>query len=207
VAVDEQAEYISIAEASTLLGVHRNTVRNRIKVGRYKAHKVVTPQGETYAIERESLGLPPTSTLPNSHAPGVTTTVHHNGEAPPQPAALISVAQQAQADAVVQRLLAPFIAELGAVREELGHVKAERDGQVELLADLRRRTEAAETEAAALRLRLAEVSVPPVVVVAGQDATEGVRATATTSSAQGRVRGLWRRVRDWAQRGVVGESP
>ena len=29
--VDEQAEYISIAAASKLLAVHRNTIRNRIK--------------------------------------------------------------------------------------------------------------------------------------------------------------------------------
>ena len=34
---------------------------------------------------------------------------------------------QAPADALVQRWLAPFIAALGAVREELGRVKAERD--------------------------------------------------------------------------------
>jgi excisionase family DNA binding protein len=42
--MDERGEFISIAEAATLLGVHRNTIRNCIKGGRYKAHKVVTPR-------------------------------------------------------------------------------------------------------------------------------------------------------------------
>ena len=97
VRVDEQAEYLSIAEAATLLGVHRNTIRNRIKVGRYKAHKVVTPQGETYAIERGSLGPIPTNIPPTSDAPGMTTAVHHNRDTPAQPGALISREQQAQA--------------------------------------------------------------------------------------------------------------
>ena len=192
--MDEQAEYISIAEAATLVGVHRNTVRNRIKVGHYKAHKVVTPQGETYAIERESLGLPRT-TPHNWHAQGITTGVRHNEHNPSPAAALISPEQQAQADAVVQRLLAPFIAELGAVREELGHVKAERDGQAERLAEQRRRAEVAEAEADALRLRLAEATVPAVPFVAGQDATEGPHATAIASDAHRPVQGLWRRLR------------
>ncbi len=87
--MDEQAEYISIAEASTLLGVHRNTVRNRIKSGRYKAHKVVTPQGKTYAIERESLGPSSTNTSHSSDAPGMTTTVRPNGHNPSQAAPLV----------------------------------------------------------------------------------------------------------------------
>ncbi len=46
----------------------------------------------------------------------------------------------------------------------------------------------------ALRLRLAEVSVPAVVVVAGQDATEGQDATGTTPAAQRPAQQLWRRL-------------
>ncbi len=195
VTVDEQAEYISIAEASKLLAVHRNTIRNRIKSGRYKAHKVVTPRGETYAIERESLGPSPTNPPHSGDAQGLTTTVHHNGHDPSQAAALVSPEQQAQADAIVQRLLAPFIAELGGVREELGRVKAERDAHEATLAELRRRAEAAEGERDALRLQLAEVTVPPVVVVAAQDATETPRATTPTPVAHRPLQGLWRRLR------------
>ncbi len=54
--------------------------------------------------------------------------------------------QQVQADAIVPRLLAPFIAERGMVREEWGRVRAEYDGatsqllaQAETIAELRRR--------------------------------------------------------------------
>ena len=41
-------EALTIRQAATLLGVHANTVRNRIKSGRYQADKVVTEHGETY---------------------------------------------------------------------------------------------------------------------------------------------------------------
>ena len=143
--MDEHAEYLSIAEASALLGVHRNTVRNRVKAGRYKAHKVVTAQGETYAILRESLGLPlPIPT--NEDAQSLVGRVRDNADNPAQPTALISPDQQAQADAIVQRLLAPFIAELGAVREELGRTKAQSQAQAETITELRRRAALAEAE-------------------------------------------------------------
>ena len=72
--------------------------------------------------------------------------MHHNPDDPSQPAALVSPDQQAQADATVQRLLAPFIAELGAVREELGRVKSERDMKDSTMVELRHRAEAAEAE-------------------------------------------------------------
>ena len=48
--VDEQAEYISIAEASKLLAVHRNTIRNRIKRGRYKRIEAERRLGARLAI-------------------------------------------------------------------------------------------------------------------------------------------------------------
>lgn len=143
--MDERAEYVTIAEAATLLGVHRNTVRNRVKAGRYKAHKLVTPQGETYALRRDSLG-PPLPSPTNGAAQPLTGVVHTNPPDPSQPTALVGTDQQAQADAIVQRLLAPFIAELGTVREELGRVKAERDARDETIAALRRRAEVAEAE-------------------------------------------------------------
>ncbi len=143
--MDERAEYISIAEAATLLGVHRNTVRNRVKAGRYKAHKLLTPQGETYAIERESLGVP-RATPTNAPAQSLSRSVRHNSDNPSQPGGLMSPEQQAQADAIVQRLLAPFIAELGTVREELGQVKAERDAKDATIVELRRRAALAEAE-------------------------------------------------------------
>jgi len=46
---------VTIREAATLLGVHPNTVRNRVKAGMYDAGKVLTERGETWMIDRNSL--------------------------------------------------------------------------------------------------------------------------------------------------------
>lgn len=183
--MDEHAEYVSIADAATLLGVHRNTVRNRVKAGRYKAHKLVTPQGETYALRRDSLRLPlPNPT--NGAAQPLTDVVRHNADNPSQPAALVGTDQQAGADAIVQRLLAPFIAELGTVREELGRVKAERDARDETISKLRRRAEVAETARDRLAAAQASSAAPsaPDAPMAVQD--EG-------RSGWGRIRRWWGR--------------
>jgi len=112
---------VSIAQAAALLGVHRNTVRNRIKAGRYKAHKVIAPQGETYVIDRVSLGLSPD----NSERHRSQSQGRHNTPNPSQSDTLVDASQQAEQLAVVQRLLAPFVEELGRTREELGRT-AER---------------------------------------------------------------------------------
>ena len=180
--MEERAEYVSIAEASALLGVHRNTVRNRIKGGRYRAHKVVTPQGETYAILRESLGLPLPSPT-NEAAQPLSAPVRDNPDNPSQPTALVSPDQQVQADAIVQRLLAPFIAELGEVREELGRTKAQSEAKDETIAELRRRAKVAE----AARDRL----------VAAQAAQDAPGATGVPTVGQGDAPGVWGRVRRW----------
>ncbi len=71
----ETGEQVTIAEAATLLGVHPNTVRNRIKSGRIPAETVLTPYGEAFAIPRahidEALQAPPHRPLPNpSHVGG-----------------------------------------------------------------------------------------------------------------------------------------
>lgn len=46
---------VTIAEAATLLGVHPDTVRSRIKAGVYDAEKVVTERGPRWMIDRDSL--------------------------------------------------------------------------------------------------------------------------------------------------------
>jgi excisionase family DNA binding protein len=118
---DAPLETVSIAQAAALLGVHRNTIRNRIKAGRYKAHKVIAPQGETYVIDRASLGLSPDS----SEGTRSQSQGRHKPSNPSQSDTLVDASQQAEQLAVVQRLLAPFVEELGRTREELGRT-AER---------------------------------------------------------------------------------
>jgi excisionase family DNA binding protein len=46
---------VTAREAATLLGVHYNTVRNRIKDGTIQAEKVVTEHGPTWMIDPDSL--------------------------------------------------------------------------------------------------------------------------------------------------------
>ncbi len=50
-------QYVTVGEAANLLGVHHNTVHNKIKAGRITAHKVVEGEREIYRIERDSLGV------------------------------------------------------------------------------------------------------------------------------------------------------
>ena len=103
--VGRGGDRLTIAEAATLLGVHKNTVRNRIKDGTYKAEKVITERGETYLIERKSL-------LTNL----TTNTLSSDSQQ------LVSTAPME----FVQELLRPFVSELGDVREELGAERARR---------------------------------------------------------------------------------
>jgi excisionase family DNA binding protein len=113
--VGRGSDRLTIAEAAALLGVHKNTVRNRIKNGTYRAELIQTERGPTYLIERESL-------LAN-----LTTN------------ALSSASQEVvspHAMDFVQELLRPFVSELGAVREELGAERARRQMAEERVADL-----------------------------------------------------------------------
>src|SRR5215203_5774958 len=97
---------LTIAEAAALLGVHKNTVRNRIKSGSYRAEIVHTERGPTYLIERTSL-------LTNLN----TNTLSSASQEVVSP----------QAMEFVQELLRPFVSELGEVREQLGAERARRE--------------------------------------------------------------------------------
>jgi len=98
-----------------LLGVHKNTVRNRIKNGTYKAEKVITERGQIYLIERQSL-------LTNL----TTNTLSSGSQQLVNPAPM----------EFVQELLRPFVSELGEVREELGAERARRQMAEERAASL-----------------------------------------------------------------------
>jgi excisionase family DNA binding protein len=119
--VGRDRERLTIAEAATLLGVHKNTVRNRIKNGSYRAEMVQTERGPTYLIERESL-------LTNLTANTLSSASQE------------LVSQSAME--FVQELLRPFVSELGQVREELGAERARRQMAEERAAALEAELEA-----------------------------------------------------------------
>jgi excisionase family DNA binding protein len=119
--VGRDRDRLTIAEAATLLGVHKNTVRNRIKDGSYRAEMVQTERGPTYLIERESLLTNLTTNTLSSASQGLVS----------QPAMEF-----------VQELLRPFVSELGEVREELGAERARRQIAEERAAALEAELEA-----------------------------------------------------------------
>jgi excisionase family DNA binding protein len=112
---------LTIGEAATLLGVHKNTVRNRIKNGVYRAEMVQTERGPTYLIERESLLTNLTTNTLSSASQEVVSP---------------------QAMEFVQELLRPFVSELGEVRKELGAERARREMAEERAAALEAELEA-----------------------------------------------------------------
>jgi len=112
---------LTIAEAAALLGVHKNTVRNRTKNGSYRAEIVKTERGPTYLIERESLL---TNLSANTLSRASQELVGH------------------QAMEFVQELLRPFVSELGEIREELGAERVRRQMAEERTAALEAELEA-----------------------------------------------------------------
>ena len=123
---------VTIREAATLLNVHPNTVRHRVKVGTYKAEKVVTDKGPTWMLDRDSF---------------ITNTPTRGSQ---QAGEVVGGKNLA----VVQELLRPFVEELGRVREDLGtervrreQAERERDELAAELAALRGAREAHETTA------------------------------------------------------------
>jgi excisionase family DNA binding protein len=116
-----RGDSLTIAEAAALLGVHKNTVRNRIKNGSYRAEIVKTERGPTYLIERESLL---TNLSANTLSRASQELVGH------------------QAMELVQELLRPFVSELGEIREELGAERVRRQMAEERTAALEAELEA-----------------------------------------------------------------
>jgi excisionase family DNA binding protein len=116
-----RGDRLTIAEAAALLGVHKNTVRNRIKNGSYRAEIVKTERGPTYLIERESLL---TNLSANTLSRASQELVGHQGME------------------FAQELLRPFVSELGEIREELGAERVRRQMAEERTAALEAELEA-----------------------------------------------------------------
>jgi excisionase family DNA binding protein len=118
--MEEEPETLTIKQAAALLGVHPNTVRNRIKAGMYEAEKVITEHGETFMLSRSELEKQlPTNTVPRaSHS---------------QPLPIVRE--------IMQSALEPFVRELGEVREELGRERERREQAERRVEELERQLE------------------------------------------------------------------
>ena len=176
-------EYVTVGEAAKLLGIHRNTVHNRIKVGRIIAHKVLEGEREVYRIERDSLGV------------GRTSADVHTLDA-----------QRTTASEELSRMIATrldeivrdYTHELGALREELGAERARREMAESTLREgmdeERRRREEAERERDDLRRELFASREPRESPQTVEDEPERAEPhSATVESQEGVRRPWWRR--------------
>lgn len=93
---------LTITDAARLLGVHRNTVRNRIRAGQYPSARLDTDdQGrQTWTLDPGDLALPE----------GTTAPPRETRESPD----------------VVTRALAPLMAELVALTDRLAQAQQDR---------------------------------------------------------------------------------
>src|SRR5215212_5989853 len=126
-------QYVTVGEAARILGVHRNTVHNRIKTGRLKAHKVVESDREVYRIERDSLDAVRPSAQGRTLDAQQRTTPGED---------VVRLLMQR-----MEEIAQGYALELGDVREQLGEERARRQHTED-------RVEAAEQEAQSLREEL-----------------------------------------------------
>jgi len=106
-------ERVTITDAAGLLGVHRNTVRNRIRRGMYPSARLDDDGhgGQVWTVDRadldlpEGLGLPPRETRETPRGP--------TPETPETPD-------------TVTRALAPLMAELVTLTDRLAQAQQER---------------------------------------------------------------------------------
>ncbi len=186
----DRPDEVPLPLAAELAAIPARTLRNWIKSGKLAAkrgqrgwlvrmadiERIAIMIGHPVATTRPAVGMagPPAVALAtDAPAEARHEVLAANSGQLAANAAMVAADRQADAEAQLQRLLAPFIAELGAVREELGHVKAERDGQAAMVEELRRRAEAAEAartavegERDALRLRLDTAQAVPAATAA-----------------------------------------
>jgi excisionase family DNA binding protein len=179
-------EYVSVGEAANLLGIHRNTVHNRIKSGRITAHKVVEGEREIYRIERDSLGVGRTSA-------DVRTLDAQRTTAGEELSRMIAT----RLDEIVR----DYTHQLGDLREELGAERARREMAESTLREgmdeERRRREEAERERDDLRRELygrREARESPETAAEEQGRAEEPRPATGEAQEDAQRRPWWRRV-------------
>ena len=177
---ESSKEYVTVAEATKLLGVHRNTVHHRIKSGRITAHKVVEGEREIYRIERDSLGVGRTS-----------AAVHTLDAQRPTASEELSRMIATRLDEIVR----DYTHEVGDLREELGAERARREMAESTLregmAEERRRREEAERERDDLRRELYALREPRESPETAAEASEGAEPRPGTEGVQGAQRRPW----------------
>jgi excisionase family DNA binding protein len=181
-------EYVTVGEAANLLGIHRNTVHNRIKSGRIMAHKVVEGEREVYRVERDSLGVRRTGAHVHTLDAQRTTASEE-----------LSRMIATRLDEIVR----DYTHELGAVREQLGAERAHRamaERRASELDNERHRREAAERERDALRLELEALREARESDLEAPEAVEEQQGRAEPHAATGEAqegtqrRSWWRRM-------------
>jgi hypothetical protein len=133
-------ELVTIAVAARRLSLSRASVRRRLASGELTGQQVPRPQGSVWLVSlpaaggtsRDLPGRDGTSqdvTLPGEtsrdvrHVPGAAARVTDPAPVAPQTAIL---AQRAEDMAIYShRLLEPYVAQIAAQAEEIGHLKAE----------------------------------------------------------------------------------
>jgi excisionase family DNA binding protein len=177
----QSKEYVTVGEAAKLLGVHRNTIHNRIKNGRIKAHKVLEGDREVYRIERDSLDVGRTSADVRTLDAQRTTV----GEE-------LSRMIATHLDEIVR----DYTHQLGDLRDELGDERARREMAESTLqegmTEERLRREDAERERDDLRQELYVLRRPPKATETAEQEAEP--HSATEEAQEGARRPWWRRV-------------
>ncbi len=174
-ATPDPADYVTVEVAGKLAGISPRTLRYWIRTGKLSAiagkrGKLVRAE-EVHALAVLAGKAP--GNVGSAHATPATFAEDLAGNAagnaaeplsgersplgtgPPDErrlssdTALVDTVRRAEAEALVQRLLAPFVAELGAVREELGRERARREAAERERDELRARLDAAQAAPAA----------------------------------------------------------
>jgi excisionase family DNA binding protein len=133
-----QAESYTIAEAAALTGLHKNTIRMRVKLGQLPAERAMGKFGEEYRITRQSLVeaglLAPPDPPPAAFTIPEAETLPSLEAAPPPPS---QVSQELLADLLQRHEQAMF--RLGFLEGELGRQKALAENAESLQVEVRER--------------------------------------------------------------------
>ncbi len=188
------ADYVAVEVAGKATGIPARTLRYWISTGKLaaiagKRGKLVS-MGEVERIAQLT-GKSPGNAEPLPAAAATSADASPGNLAgriadPAEGGALVSDLARQQLATIRDEWLAPLIARMGGLERENGRLEAERDAQVTMIAELRRRAEVAE-EALAAHLaadRAQAVSDAP----GAQEAPGGVQEV---------LPGVWGRLRRW----------